>query len=209
MKQGHLTLILACVLSFNTLASDNQDESEFSAEPLSETDMDQVSLDAGLNVLNVYGATEAGLTVDNDSTTELGIEDTESNDDNETTANLHTQDELKKIVSQDGLGTNNDNTDQRPNDDALQAAVEETQTEVGNAEVFTTSSEIKYKKNKFKHKLSKQNLQEGSVTITRDMHIDLLKLENLAGDHNDQTRTAGDIYLSDWSSRGDTTITPR
>ena len=74
----------------------------------------------------------------------------------------------------------------------------------GNASVFSTNSEINYKTNNVNRDM--QALDDGEIIVSRDLQIDLLKLENLRGDNREGNRSAGNIYLSDWNSRGDTRI---
>ena len=199
---------ISVCLSPMSIAANTEEESKFSAEPLSETDMDQVSADAGLNILNVYGNTSAGLSVDSDETESnpSSNEQVNTSDEEEELASL-ADDEIVNAIDTDDTNNSISALETSPESEELISAVEETDVKVGNSEVFTTTAEIKYKSNEFNHSMKTKG--DGAVTITRDLHVELLKLENLSGDHHDRSRTAGDIYLSNWRSRGDTTITPR
>ena len=51
-----------------------------------------------------------------------------------------------------------------------------------------------------------REINNGGVAVSRDLLIDLLKIENLRGNNTDESRSAGSVYLSDWRSQGDTRI---
>jgi len=82
--------------------------------------------------------------------------------------------------------------------------IAKSQVTVGQATAFTTTSEIRYEQGNFNHEM--RELDNGGVAVTRDLTIDLLKIENLRGDHYDESRNAGSVFLSNWRSRGDTKI---
>ncbi len=172
--------------------------------------MGNVSLDAGINVLNVYGQSAAGLTIDSEEASRSGqasplkkLDSTQEDDTSKAQATVA----LQKISESHEDQKLNPVTTSTVEAEALAEAVEESDIKVGNASAFTTNSEITYKKNNFTHQSRPNN--DGSVTLTRDLYVEQLRIENLGGDHYDQNRTVGDIILSDWRSRGDTTVTPR
>ena len=88
--------------------------------------------------------------------------------------------------------------------DSQRTVLKLSESTTGNASVFSTNSEINYKNSNVHHDM--RTIDNGGVAISRDLQIDLLKLENLRGDNTDGNRSVGNIYLSDWSSRGDTRI---
>ncbi|KZZ32450.1 hypothetical protein A3757_04800 [Oleiphilus sp. HI0117] len=170
---------------------------------MSESDMDDVSAIAGISVLDIYGSPAAGLTVDSEDD-----EATNSNGKNSYNEAEDTQDfashELKKIED-GGLATTQASNDIASPTETL--TIEDNSVVSGAAQSFTTTSEINYKPKNFQHEM--KQLSGDSISISRNLHVDLLKIENLSGDHYDESRSAGSIYLSDWTSRGNTILTPR
>ena len=163
-------------------------------QPLTESDMDNVSVETGQNILDIFGAAAAGLEDDIDPNE--GAEeskDTVSKDAAQFTLQDNEQEAAEPSIA--------DSPSYTSFEDA-QAAIEASAKTVGTASVFKTSSEIQYNDKDFSHKAD--FARDGSVLHTRDLKIDLLKLENLRGDYNDSERSAGSIYLSNWESRGST-----
>ncbi|PJF39657.1 MAG: hypothetical protein CUN55_13860, partial [Phototrophicales bacterium] len=72
-------------------------------------------------------------------------------------------------------------------------------------ESFNTRSGISYAKRDFTQQVD----SNGAVTVSRDLHIEQLSMENLSIDNLNNSPSLGDITLSNWRSVGDTTITPR
>lgn len=174
---------------------------------MSESDLDDVSAVAGLNVLDIYGQPAAGLTVDDEDSSQNGSSVNKTNDSQQYSEGESTlifaSNELKQIEEEHLSASQTSSTEITPNTISIQ----DESLVTGEATGFTTTSEINYKSRNVHHEMTK--LQGDSISISRDLHIDLLKIENLRGDHFDESRSAGSIYLSDWTSRGDTVLTPR
>ncbi len=174
---------------------------------LSESDLGAVSAVAGLNILDIYGAPAAGLTVETEGASETKVLEKDSAATSQYSEGENTRafasSELKQI-EEERLSAN------QTADTGLTigiVSIQDNSLVSGEAQAFTTTSEINYKTRNVHHEMTP--LEGDSISISRDLHIDLLKIENLRGDHFDESRSAGSIYLSDWTSRGDTTLTPR
>ena len=194
IKVRHVALNLAAIIGVSLSST------SLAVQPLSEEDMGEVSFESGLNLLNVYGPTSAGLSDDLEvakpseeenpnqaietaaSTAKELLEDSESNNEAPVTIDTNADVTFKEF------------------EEAIKASVET----VGTAQVFDTTSEIQYRKKDFFH--GAEFLDNGDVVHTRELQIDLLKLENLRIDPLENNPSAGNIYLSDWESRGSTTL---
>lgn len=177
-------------------------------QPMTESDLEVVSATTGSNILNIFGASQAGLKVDDssdpiNSTSNVTLTQ-EAYNEGEATSPIV----LSKLQKLDQEAIQSNSTD---NQDASSITLETQDTIIklnefttGSASAFTTSSEINYKTSNVHHEM--RDLENGGVGVSRDLQIDLLKLENLRGAHLDESRSAGSIYISDWSSRGDTRI---
>lgn len=177
----------------------------FAVEPLSEDDMGDLALDSGQNILQMYGATAAGLRLEiegNDNDQKRTEQEEASNETSIETA----KSTLKSIEEQLTEEFNNDRQDLTL-DPNLQAIIKPVERVVGQATAFDTTSEIRYDKDKFKHDATFN--PDGSVQHDRDLSIDLLKFENLSSDNLDDQSTIGSIYISDWTSEGSTTTQTR
>ena len=183
--------------------------SAFAVQPMSESDLEIVSITTGNNILNIFGASQAGLKVENKTNSlnnssigtriELEPENyAEGEATNPIALNeLRTieEDSVQNILQpQQALISNN----------SQRTVVNLNKSTQGNASVFSTNSEINYKTNNVNRDM--QALDDGEIIVSRDLQIDLLKLENLRGDNREGNRSAGNIYLSDWNSRGYTRI---
>ena len=156
--------------------------SAFAVQPMSESDLEIVSITTGNNILNIFGASQAGLKVENKTNRLNELRTIE-------------EDSVQNILQpQQALISNN----------SQRTVVNLNKSTQGNASVFSTNSEINYKTNNVNRDM--QALDDGEIIVSRDLQIDLLKLENLRGDNREGNRSAGNIYLSDWNSRGDTRI---
>lgn len=175
-----------------------------SVEPLSEADMSDLALESGVSLLNIYGATAAGIRVE-----AIGKEDdseTKEEDNNDDTGVKAARSTLKNIEEQITKDFQQEFNDSAL-DPQLTAIIKPVEQVVGNAAAFDTYSEIRYDKSKFKHEATFN--ADGSVQHDRDLQIDLLKFENIGGDDLDDPSTIGSIYISDWSSLGSTTTQMR
>ncbi|MDX1452706.1 MAG: hypothetical protein R3183_09130 [Oleiphilaceae bacterium] len=178
-------------------------------QPLDEAGLGDVAADAGVNILNIYGASAAGITIDDSDDEgdgdgfELPLADASHNESEEVLPAAEQQlNELEKslqALTRVEAGNEAISTDEAV---ALLSANEVTLRE---ASVLNNNSEIRYQSSNFKHQLADQSIN--SVRIERDLRVDRLSLENLSGNTADSERSAGSIYISDWSSRGGTRIT--
>jgi hypothetical protein len=179
--------------------------STFAIQPMSESDLEVVSAITGSNILNIFGASQAGLKID----------DSKSESTEATSVNLNTEKfnegEATKPVALSELRTIEEDTlkHQHNSELLLSKGTQETVLSLNkqtttNASAFSTSSEINYKTSNVSHEM--RNIENDGVAVSRDLQIDLLKLENLRGDNLDDGRSAGNIYISDWRSQGDTRI---
>jgi hypothetical protein len=173
---------------------------------MSESDLEFVSATTGSNILNIFGASQAGLKIDDTETQEIPGSsaklETEKYQEGEAT-NPIAQKELDAIEEgklQKTTTTPEFSIPQETENSIIKSNLQTT----GNASVFSTSSEIKYKTTNVHHEM--KTIENGGVSVSRDLQIDLLKLENLSGDQIDNSRSAGSIYLSNWNSQGDTRI---
>jgi hypothetical protein len=180
-------------------------------QPMTESDLEIVSATTGDNILNIFGASEAGLRVDSGSRVEPGSarlnenssltlkkEQYEHGESAEDLASL----ELRQIEDKRQVEKNLD-TPATLSQETQNFVIFSSESTTKASSAYDTSSEINYKTARFKHQM--REIDNGGIAVERDLQIDLLKLENLKGAHYDG-RSAGSIYLSDWSSRGDTRI---
>lgn len=177
-------------------------------QPMSESDLEIVSATTGANILNIFGASQAGLKVDDSDNPGLAISKTELTSEKYSEGEATAPIALSKLQSleKESIQTTNSSPNQTP---ALSAEAQNTIVKLneftkGEASLYSTSSEINYKASNVHHEM--RNLENGGVGVSRDIQVDLLKLENLRGAHADESRSAGSIYISDWNSQGDTRI---
>lgn len=196
-------------------------------EPMTEDALSNFTLDSGdaLSVLQLYGPTSAGLSIDGTSP-EKELKPQPLSSSSSTSSESNTTDDAPNRSSNAVDGTSVEtaattlkNIEEKliqefkeearsgPLDPNLQAIVKIEERIVGQAVAFDTTSEIRYNKSEFKHD-AKFNA-DGSVQHDRNLKIDLLKFENIGGDDLDDSSTIGSIYISDWRSEGSTTTTAR
>lgn len=177
----------------------------FAVQPMTESDLEVVSATTGSNILNVFGNSKAGLKIDLEG--DAPISDTPLN------SEQFQEGEATKPIALNQIRTLEDDSNPTPNNTNSEVVVSNSsqsailklnEQTTGNASLFSTNSEIKYKNNNFNHEM--RLINNDAVAVSRDLQIDQLKLENLRGDGTDDGRSAGSIYLSDWHSQGDTRI---
>jgi len=189
------TKTLALIVTFSIISF-----YAYSARPLSESDLDNVSAVTGDNILNLFGAPAAGLTSDDNA--ELTLpgkdDDIEEAKANETAVN----EELKS------LDEKNDDPSLLPDSDSIdisayEEAINASKETVGTASTsHASSSEIRYLDKNVHHEMTPLNTN--SVKVVRDMFIDRLTIDDLRT--NREGDSAGSIYLSDWRSQGSATL---
>jgi hypothetical protein len=171
----------------------------FAVEPMSEDALSDFALESGQSFIQIYGAPAAGLTVDIDENQANAAQDSKIETDDTTIESAAYS--LKTIEEQITEQFKNANIE--PVDPNLNAIVSSSEVIVGQANAFDQSSEITYRKKDFQHDAVFN--PDGSVEHNRNLKIDLLKFENISNDDLNDNSTLGDIYISDWSSRGSTT----
>jgi hypothetical protein len=206
LNMSHLFQKLSILGTSGLLASIFLSFPAFAVQPMSESDLEVVSATTGSNILNIFGASQAGLKID-----DSGLGNTESTSVKLNTERFNEGEATKPValntlrsIDVDNLKTPNSYADFTISNDAQKTVLNINKQTTGSASAFTTSSEINYKTSNVHHDMRK--IENGGVAVSRDMQIDLLKIENLRGDHSDESRSAGSIYLSDWRSQGDTRI---
>ena len=166
----------------------------WAVEPMSDEDMGDFALASGQSFLQVYGPSSAGLSIDTPN---------ESGDVDDT--RLTSSSKVIEDLDQDSLEarpiTPQGNS---PDAETVDAAIESGIVTVGNAQVEDTTSEISYKQVDFKREAIFNT--DGSVIQTRDLQIDRLEFQNITIDDNP---SLGNVYISDWSSQGQTTTQGR
>ncbi len=188
-------LVITSFLSFPVLA----------IQPMTESDLEVVSATTGSNILNIFGASQAGLRIDgadskSTDATQLQLE-SESFDEGEATKSIT----LKALLSiEEDRFKEPQNNDLTISKDAQTTILKLNEQTKGTASIFSTSSEINYKTSNVHHEM--REIENGGIAVSRDLQIDLLKVENLKGVNSDNSRSAGSIYLSVWRSLGDTRI---
>lgn len=185
-------------------ASEKSTISAYQSLAMSETDMDGVSAIAGQNILNIHGSTAAGLMQENQEPQEDDQTLNEWGFSEGTNTQVFANQELSKIESDSNSGIE---LHQNLTTEAPSIEIDSSIKGSAGSDSFTTTSEVNYKKSNYRHDTTQ--LEGNAISIARDLKIDLLKIENISGDDLQLERSVGNIYLSNWSSRGDTTLTPR
>lgn len=201
------TLISLSLISLNIYA----------AKPMTEDDLGSVSAETGNNILNLLGAPAAGLTIDisNDSpsSSNTKFSNLTASEATSTPAQYDTTHEgettndfaIEEIKSLENSSDFSQNL--APNNDvdisAFEEAIYASKQTIGVANSLEFSnSEIRYFDKDVHHNLT--ILSDNKVTISRDLQIDLLKVDKL--NTTKDGPSAGSIYLSDWRSQGTTRI---
>jgi len=185
---------------------------------MTEGDLDNVSAEAGLNLLNIFGAPAAGLT--DDAPVGGGLEG-----DKEVENNF-------QVSPRNQLDTEEDNTRKTAEGELIDIesdqlhvevlinipilSLDEVDNSLKAAEVTfsqasalagrdpdnTTTSQLYYQNKNYHHDL--EILGPNEIISTRDVVVDLLTLENLRGDHFSDPTDYGSIYISNFRSQGST-----
>lgn len=192
-----ILMLLLSVLSVHALA----------VQPMTETDLEIVSASTGNNILNIYGSSQAGLKIDESDIRNLSTSEVKLSQEKYSEGEAATPAAINKLqyIEQKNLQTSD-------NDVLAPSISNVTQTTIvklneftsGEAAINSTNSQINYKTSNVNHEM--RNIENGGVAVSRDLQVDLLKLENLRGINVDDGRSAGSIYLSNWRSLGDTRI---
>lgn len=175
-------------------------------QPMSESDLEIVSATTGSNILNIFGASQAGLKLDDSMSENTNVSSVSLNTENFNEGEATKPAALYKLrtIEEDNLQIPNNNTERVLSNEEQHIVLKLNEQTTNSSSVFLTSSEINYKTSNVHHQM--RNIDNGGVAVARDLQIDLLKLENLRGDTMDDSRSAGSIYISDWHSQGDTRI---
>ncbi len=182
-------------------------------QPMTETDLEIVSATTGDNILNIFGASQAGLKIDTDKV-KPGSAKLTTNENIDLRKEAITEGEGARSIAaieireielkqQSALLPEGSTSSGLPLE-AQRSAIQVSESTTKRSSTNETNSEINYKTANFKHQM--REIDNGGVAVQRELQIDLLKLENLRGLQAEENRSAGSIYLSDWNSRGDTRI---
>jgi len=165
---------------------------------MNESDLGSVSALSGDNILSIFGAPAAGLTIDMDenanqfSTTSLS---TTQHQESETSYDFATK-EIQKIEENNN---NNANTIAINHEDetGLDKTIHYAEEVVYNSSFQTTStsSEVRYKESNVHHKMTP--ISDNQISSQSDVLIDQFRFDNLKG-NDDNRPSAGQIFFSDF-----------
>jgi len=181
----------AIFISLNTLAF----------ETLSERDLQKVSAVSGRNIINILGAPSAGIKTDSlkkNDTSSKNISKEQLNSTHKTVDEL-TSNSMRSF-KEGTITTSISSEAETLTQNDIKHAIDVNKQTINTALSKTSNSEIQYKDGNISHEM--QVLNNGQVEVTRDLSIDLLKVENLRIDEN--ANSMGNIYLSSWRSQGTT-----
>ena len=172
--------------------------SKSNLELMDESDLGGVSALAGNNVLSIFGAPAAGLSIDVDgdayqaSSTSLA---TKKYQESETT-NDTARNEIRTIEENDSTNVNT-LTVFRIDETAYNQAIHDAEevTVESNFQSTSTSSEVLYKESNVSHKMTP--ISNNSISMQTDVFIDQFRFESLKG-NDDNRPDAGQLYLSDF-----------
>jgi len=179
-----------------------------SAKPMNETDLSSVSAVTGENILNLFGAPAAGLSIDQaeplaTSSKKVALSEDEIYQESSTTE-IFAEAELESLEKSSSKQAPPSNLD--IDISAFEEAIYASEKTIGVATSLNSSnSEIRYSNNKVHHDLTVTTGND--IKVSRDLHIDLLKVDDLRT--SAEGPSAGSIYLSDWRSKGTTHIVTR
>ncbi len=177
----------------------------FAVQPMSEIDLGSVSADAGENILNIYGASAAGLRDDvTGSDQNMSATNLVKKQHQESTEVESAVDDKIKTLASGIAGYDLAILSPSLDKETVQATLSASLVTVKDLSALSTNGEIRYKNENVHHDM--KHIEDGGVSVERDLSIDLLKLENLRGDYQDRSPSAGSIYISDWRSQGETRI---
>ena len=186
---------------------------------MTEGDLDNVSAEAGLNLLNIFGAPAAGLTDDApfDGGGLEGDKEVENNFQVSPRNQLDTEeDNTRKTAESELIDIESDQLHVEVLINTPILSLDEVDNSLKAAEVTfsqasalagrdpddTTTSQLHYQNKNYHHEL--EILGPNEIISTRDVVVDLLTLENLRGDHFSDPTSYGSIYISDFRSQGST-----
>lgn len=178
-------------------------------QPLTDSAMESVSAELSQNVLNVLGSPAAGLTEDSDAQLEISQKKVSSLDDGASVVatDILEDSDGSTTESQEILVDIGNSASFADIEEALSSSVSVTRTANQDESLFGTSSEVSYQKSSYKKDI--EVIDPFTVRQTRDMTIDLIALENLKGGFDDDDEIAGSIYLSNFETKGVTTLIER
>ncbi len=172
-------------------------------QPLNELDLGDVSADAGVNVLNLYGMPAAGITVDTSEDVpleglSLTLPETKHSEGEEAVPAAEQrlselERSLQSLIKTDG-------EEGSVSVAIIEKIVAATDITLREASVVDNNSSIRYRSDDFQH--STDFVDPDTISINRKLLIERLSFENLSGDNGDSGRSAGSIYISNWSSQG-------
>jgi len=204
-----LTLSLLGAVFFSMSASSKELITKSNLETMSksdlklmnESDLGNVSALSGNNILSIFGAPAAGLTIDideNNNQTSSTSYSTTKNQESETT-NGFEKNEIQTIVENNSDAVNIISTF-HVDETELNKAIHDAE-EVVNKSSFqstSTSSEVRYKESNVHHKMTP--ISENTISMKSEVFIDQFKFDNLKG-NNDHRPSAGQVFFSDFQVR--------
>ena len=173
------------------------------ARAMTEDDLGNVSAETGSNILNLFGAPAADLTIEQ-SETATASEQHDIYKEGETTE-VFAVEEIKSLENK-SINNTSESSVQDLDISAFEEAIYANKQTVGIATSLDYSnSEIKYFNKNMHHDLTINT--DNNIETTRDLYIDLLTIDKL--NTTKDGPSAGSIYLSNWRSQGTTTIQSR
>ncbi|MFT5718332.1 MAG: hypothetical protein ACI9T7_002539 [Oleiphilaceae bacterium] len=174
------------------------------AKPMTEDDLGGVSAETGDNILNIFGAPAAGLTIDQDYTSTSPSEQQDTYQEGDTTE-VFALEEIKSLENS-SINQTIEPLVQDVDISVFEEAIYASKQTVGTANLLDfSSSEIRYFDKDVHHKLT--IISNNNIETTRDLYIDLLTVKEL--NTTEGGPSAGSIFLSDWRSQGKTSIISR
>lgn len=173
------------------------------ARAMTEDDLGNVSAETGSNILNLFGAPAADLTIEQ-SETATASEQHDIYKEGETTE-VFAVEEIKSLENK-SINNTSESSVQDLDISAFEEAIYANKQTVGIATSLDYSnSEIKYFNKNMHHDLTINT--DNNIETTRDLYIDLLTIDKL--NTTKDGPSAGSIYLSNWRSQGTTSIQSR
>ena len=184
---------------------------------MTESDLDDVSAEAGLSLLNIFGAPGAGLTDDAPVDDQQYDEEITNDFQIGSSSQLDTEeDNTRKTAEGELIDIESDQLHVEVLIDTPILSFDEVEDSLKAAEVTfaqasalagrdpseSTTSRLIYKNKDYHHDL--EILGPNEIISTRDVVVDLLTLENLRGDHFSDGASYGSIYISGFRSQGST-----
>jgi len=179
-----------------------------SAKPMNENDLGSISAVSGENILSLFGAPAAGLSIEQAGALATSSKNTTLSK-NETyeegsTTEVFAEAELESLEkdSSEQVPPPNLNIDISAFEEAIYAS--KLTTGIATS-LDSSNSEIQFFNKNMNRNLTV--ITGNDIKVSRDLHIDLLKIDDLRT--SAEGPSAGSLYLSDWRSKGTTHMVTR